>query len=40
MPKQSGKKGNSEGDIENKNPLWLKDKGDSFMKDKNYTSAI
>lgn len=39
MPKnQSNKIAN--GDVESKNPLWLKDKGDSFLKDKNYTSAI
>ncbi len=30
----------SNGDMESKNPLWLKDKGDSFVKDKNYLSAI
>ena len=29
-----------EGDNETKNPLWLKDKGDQFIKDKNYISAI
>ena len=28
------------GDLESKNPLWLKDKGDSFFADKNYVSAI
>lgn len=28
------------GDLQSKNPLWLKDKGDSFFNDKNYISAI
>lgn len=28
------------GDLESKNPLWLKDKGDAFYRDKNYVSAI
>lgn len=39
MPKQKGNTGTG-GDLESKNPLWLKDKGDSFFKDKNYISAI
>lgn len=39
MPKNTGNK-LTNGDIEAKNPLWLKDKGDSFYHDKNYTSAI
>lgn len=30
----------SDGSVETKNPLWLKDKGDSFVKDKNFTAAI
>ena len=38
MPKSTGAA--SGGDLENKNPLWLKDKGDAFYRDKNYTSAI
>jgi tetratricopeptide (TPR) repeat protein len=29
-----------EGDLENTNPLWLKDKADRFMNDKNYTAAL
>ena len=40
MPKNSVPLPPSQGDLENKNPLWLKDKGDRFMKDKNYLSAI
>lgn len=39
MPKNQGNK-LTNGDLETKNPLWLKDKGDSFLKDKNYISAI
>ena len=39
MPKNQGNK-LTNGDLESKNPLWLKDKGDSFLKDKNYVSAI
>lgn len=39
MPKNKGGKG-AEGDLEGKNPLWLKDRGDAFFKDKNYLSAI
>lgn len=42
MPKmKSGKKSIMSGsDLENKNPLWLKDKGDEFLKNKDYYSAI
>jgi len=40
MPKTKNTKANADGDVESKNPLWLKDKGDSFLKDKNYISAI
>ena len=39
MPQSKGNK-LSNGDLESKNPLWLKDKGDSFFQDKNYISAI
>jgi hypothetical protein len=28
------------GDIENRNPLWLKDRGDAFMRNKNYSAAL
>lgn len=38
MPRPTGAA--SGGDLENKNPLWLKDKGDAFYRDKNYVSAI
>jgi hypothetical protein len=40
MPKQKGNKSNTDGDVESKNPLWLKDKGDKFLNDKNYSAAI
>ncbi len=40
MPKAKNTKGSLEGDVQTKNPLWLKDKGDQFLRDKNYTSAI
>lgn len=39
MPKSKGSKAIA-GDLESKNPLWLKDKGDSFFKDKNFVSAV
>ena len=39
MPKGEANK-LSNGDLESKNPLWLKDKGDSFFHDKNHLSAI
>ena len=39
MPKNKSNK-LTNGDLESKNPLWLKDKGDSFFNDKNYISAI
>lgn len=39
MPKNKENKAIG-GDLESKNPLWLKDKGDGFYKDKNYVSAI
>ena len=39
MPKNQSKP-LANGDLESKNPLWLKDKGDSFCNDKNYLSAI
>lgn len=40
MPKGKSTKANAEGDLESRNPLWLKDKGDQFLKDKNYIAAI
>lgn len=40
MPQNKGNNKLTNGDLESKNPLWLKDKGDSFFKDKNYISAI
>ena len=40
MPKSKNAKGSIEGDVESKNPLWLKDKGDQFLRDKNYLSAV
>ena len=40
MPKDSQMLPPSQGDIENRNPLWLKDKGDRFMVDRNYSAAI
>jgi hypothetical protein len=39
MPKNTAA-GSRDGNFEAKNPLWLKDKGDAFVKDKNYVSAI
>jgi dyslexia susceptibility 1 candidate gene 1 protein len=39
MPKNTAA-ASSDGSVETKNPLWLKDKGDDFVKDKNYVSAI
>jgi serine/threonine-protein phosphatase 5 len=29
-----------EGDLENRNPLWLKDRADGFMRMKNYSAAL
>lgn len=29
-----------DGDLEARNPLWLKDRGDSFMRYKNYQAAL
>ncbi len=29
-----------EGDVEQKNPLWLKDKGDEFYRNKDFYSAL
>lgn len=40
MPKNKGNLASTDGDLESKNPLWLKDKGDQFLRDKNYTAAI
>lgn len=39
-PLPKGKSNKHHGDQDNKNPLWLKDKGDLFFRDKNYLSAI
>lgn len=39
MPKSKGGKA-ANGDLESKNPLWLKDKGDSFFRDKNFVAAV
>lgn len=43
--KQGGSKANNSGGIDNndpeaKNPLWLKDKGDEFYRNKDFYSAI
>lgn len=40
LPKGSVPLPPTQGDLENKNPLWLKDKGDHFMHDKNYQAAL
>ena len=40
MPKRSPLFPPTHGDLENKNPLWLKDKGDRLIGDKNYSAAI
>ena len=40
LPKGSVPLPPTQGDLENKNPLWLKDKGDRFMHDKNYQAAL
>lgn len=40
MPKDQHMIPPTQGDIENRNPLWLKDKGDRFMHDRNYSAAI
>ncbi len=41
MPKVKKTTGEKAGDdIEQKNPLWLKDKGDEFVKNKDFYSAI
>lgn len=29
-----------DGELENRNPLWLKDRGDQFAKNKNYEAAL
>lgn len=40
LPKMKNSKGGkTEGDLENKNPLWLKDKADEFYKNKDFYSA-
>ena len=39
MPKGKSTKA-AAGDLQSKNPRWLKDKGDSFFRDKNYTAAV
>lgn len=40
MPKLRVTKGEKVGeDLENKNPLWLKDKGDEYFKNKDFYSA-
>lgn len=40
MPRQKGSKASGEGDVESKNPLWLKDKGDQFLRERNFLSAV
>lgn len=40
MPKLKNSKGSKAGeDLENKNPLWLKDKADEFYRNKDFYSA-
>lgn len=40
MPKLRTTKGEKVGeDLENKNPLWLKDKADEYFKNKDFYSA-
>ena len=39
MPKNKGSQ-LAPGEMEQKNPLWLKDRGDAFVRDRNYVSAI
>ena len=41
MPKiKQGQQDKSNEDVENKNPLWLKDSADEFYKNKDFYSAI
>ena len=40
MPRDKNMLPPTQGDIENRTPLWLKDKGDRFFTDKNYSAAI